>query len=267
MPDDGHRIDGVDRGGAHTGGPGTVAPSDAHRVADGTSADDGAPAGTEASGLAKILPFPRDWFGPIEDLVPVFPESDGVRAVSAASFWDEDAGAVHQLVESLDVRADDPNAEVAPEHAARWGRGRWVAWVGSALALVSVCAAGAIVLLSGGLHHPLLMTGAGQATGHRAQRRPTEAAKPAPTVTVVVSARPSVKTPRHRARVGAASHTFKVAAVAVESGGRASRAPSTHVATGAASDVTSVSASHLETGSASSAGAGCAESPDSGCMP
>ncbi|MGC9220129.1 MAG: hypothetical protein ACP5H2_02095 [Solirubrobacteraceae bacterium] len=90
---------------------------------------------------AKILPFPRDWFGPLDELVSVFPDppsdssaalhaaqsarhgqpqgsgvegtwsegpgdegtgtdASGTGMVSAASFWGEDADALHQVVQT-----------------------------------------------------------------------------------------------------------------------------------------------------------------------
>jgi len=230
--------------------------------------------------LAKVLPFPRDWFGPIDDLVPVFPEppASGPAAISAASFWDEDAGAVHQAVESLDPRwvgdgedeglvalesdaEDPPDQEGVVESPERVRRRRVFAIAGGVLCLVFVCAAVALVLLTGGLGHAHAPASAKPAASHSTHREPVPASTSQQTVTVVVHDKTVVSRHRHHARAVAAashrvdttSHTSSVAAEPVQSARSSAAAPAAPAAEAA--------------GSGSSAGAGCVPSPDSGCMP
>jgi hypothetical protein len=232
--------------------------------------------------MAKILPFPRDWFGPIEELVPVFPEPDAAPVISAASFWDEDAGAVHQAVESpLDRRwvgasggseVDGPLVELAPHgpdavpafgNPRRRRRARAAAKLGAGVGVAAVCAAVALLLLTGGLRHPLSLPATKQVANHAAHRKPVAAIAPQPTVTeptvtVVTSAKPPVKRARRPRRSTAVTHR-SAASAPTRAAARSTPAVSTHLSSG--------SAPAAGSGSASPAGRGCVRSPDSGCLP
>ena len=75
----------------------------------------------EADAEATILRFPRDWFGPTEELVPFGPRADGVAVVeddeqsvaldeglppsSASAFWSEDSARIHDAVEGPAVES------------------------------------------------------------------------------------------------------------------------------------------------------------------
>ena len=69
--------------------------------------------GLGTSGTLNVIRFPGDWYGPVEDLVPVGADAEpdeeiGVRVGAtdrtADSFWGEDAQAVHQVDELADGR-------------------------------------------------------------------------------------------------------------------------------------------------------------------
>jgi hypothetical protein len=75
----------------------------------------------EADAEATILRFPRDWFGPTEELVPFGPRADGVAVAeddeqsvalgeglppsSASAFWSEDSARIHDAVEGPAVES------------------------------------------------------------------------------------------------------------------------------------------------------------------
>ncbi len=266
MADDGHRTDGSDDG------------TSINRGAEAAPASPTRPSG-ESPGLAKILPFPRDWFGPVDDLVPVFPEpASGPAAISAASFWDEDAGAVHQVVESLDRRwvgdgadeglqslesdAEDQDQAVVAEPRGRVRRVRVFAIAGGVFCLLLVCAAVVFVLLTGGLRHSLSLFSTTPAASHTTRAESAATSTPSQTVRVVVRAKKVVSRRRHGSRTVAGrssdktspdrtSHESSPAATSVQPDHSAAPTPST-------ADTA---------GSSGSAGAGCVQSPDSGCMP
>ena len=75
----------------------------------------------EADAEATILRFPRDWFGPTEELVPFGPRADrvavadgdeqsvaldeGLPPSSASAFWSEDSAKIHDAVEGPEVES------------------------------------------------------------------------------------------------------------------------------------------------------------------
>lgn len=88
----------------------------------GSASQAGARGAAEPQLPANVLPFRRDWFGPIDELIPVDPLSPGARgtedggrpssAGSAAAFWGADADFVHELdvPDSGPIAPSDPPA-------------------------------------------------------------------------------------------------------------------------------------------------------------
>jgi hypothetical protein len=259
MSDDGRRTEGQD--GTRSSHTGQRTSEDPHP-------------GGEGAALGKILPVPRDWFGPIEDLVPVFPEPqpDPATAISAASFWDEDAGAVHQAVESLDRRwvgedgtaaADGPLAELevevdeldaeltpagldaaaAPRGSAGGGRAWALIKLGAGLVgLIAVGAVVAVLLLTGGLRHPLSLLTTKQVASHVAHRKHVATVTLVPTVTVVTPAQAPVKRARPRRRTGVARRSTTHAPAPAAA--RSTPAPSTYASAGTVSSAGGGSAAY-----------------------
>lgn len=64
----------------------------------------------------NVVRFPRDWFGPTEDLVPFGPRASEPRAddldqpapARADDFWGEDAAAIHDVLEAPEPDAEEP---------------------------------------------------------------------------------------------------------------------------------------------------------------
>ncbi len=64
----------------------------------------------------KVVPFPREWYGSPDELVPIDlgpPEVDATDAAEtdateAAAFWEGGAGGDHELTEPPDARLRDP---------------------------------------------------------------------------------------------------------------------------------------------------------------
>lgn len=66
------------------------------KPAGNNGSDDGT--GARHAANPNVVPFPRDWIGPLEELVPIHlddPDDDGP---DASSFWDGDSTAVHEVV-------------------------------------------------------------------------------------------------------------------------------------------------------------------------
>jgi hypothetical protein len=60
-----------------------------------------------SSGVDNVVPFPRDWIGPLDELVPIGPsaERDAEDAalgeeLAADSFWSESSASLHQVIEA-----------------------------------------------------------------------------------------------------------------------------------------------------------------------
>lgn len=103
----------------------------------------------EADAEATILRFPRDWFGPTEELVPFGPRADDVAVAegdeqliavdeelppsSASAFWSQDSARIHDAVEGPAVKsaalAEAPVAE----------RTRWRRFSAGRVLLVACC--------------------------------------------------------------------------------------------------------------------------------
>ncbi len=59
----------------------------------------------------NVVRFPRDWIGPLEELVPFGPSADRAAAVeaptlSADAFWGEDSGSLHAVMQAPRAAAD-----------------------------------------------------------------------------------------------------------------------------------------------------------------
>jgi hypothetical protein len=82
----------------------------------GTLKDSGAP----SEGAGNVIRLPREWIGPLEELVPIRPatptdesgitSADDALPPTADAFWSEDAGALHNAVRA-------PDGAVAAERA------------------------------------------------------------------------------------------------------------------------------------------------------
>jgi hypothetical protein len=60
-----------------------------------------------SSGVDNVVPFPRDWIGPLDDLVPIGTSTEGAPeeeevadAVAADAFWSEGSASLHQVIEA-----------------------------------------------------------------------------------------------------------------------------------------------------------------------
>ena len=60
-----------------------------------------------SGGTDNVVQFPRDWIGPVEDLVPLGvpepgPDSEREldRALGASAFWDESSASLHEAIEA-----------------------------------------------------------------------------------------------------------------------------------------------------------------------
>ncbi len=79
--------------------------------------------------MSNVVPFPRDWIGPTEDLIPVGPSAEGTpdeglatldedeelgRALGADAFWGERSASLHEAIEAP-MPAERAPAEQLPE--------------------------------------------------------------------------------------------------------------------------------------------------------
>ena len=70
----------------------------------------------------KVVPFPREWYGSPDELVPIDlgpPEADaadaaGSAATEAAAFWEGDVGTERELADPADARRRDPATSRSP---------------------------------------------------------------------------------------------------------------------------------------------------------
>jgi hypothetical protein len=69
-------------------------------VAAGNSNSDSS-AGAAQTAAPNVVQFPGDWIGPLDELVPIGLDRAGQDHPRASSFWDGDATAVHEAVESV----------------------------------------------------------------------------------------------------------------------------------------------------------------------
>ncbi len=108
---------------------------------------------TGTAGADNVIRFPRNWFGSVDELVPIgtpaaehpAPEPDSAAVVCADDFWGEGAGALHQAVQpTAEVPAPGPVPVLAttrpepfsavhqPDRTGRPSAGVW--WFGAMLA-------------------------------------------------------------------------------------------------------------------------------------
>jgi hypothetical protein len=56
-----------------------------------------------SSGVDNVVPFPRDWIGPLDDLVPIGTAGEDEEitdAFAADAFWSEGSASLHQVIEA-----------------------------------------------------------------------------------------------------------------------------------------------------------------------
>ena len=243
--------------------------------------DDGQGAGADAR---KVVPFPREWYGSPDELMPIdlgSPEADvadaaGFDATEAAAFWEGGVGADHRLADPSDQRRRDPartrpavhtepgptsDRPTRPQAASRRVAVRPLA----VAALLAVALAGVAAVLVSGLG----AAGHGTDPGARSQRHD---ASRAVTKTVTTPVTVTTKVPDHGGRgkrTSTRTHAGRPAGDSAQSGTTAVKQPA---ATHPTSDQDSVPSSQTSPpatagGSLHSAGTGCTQSPDSGCLP
>jgi hypothetical protein len=132
-----------------------------------------------SSGVDNVVPFPRDWIGPLDDLVPIGSSAEdddecSADAFAADAFWSEGSASLHQLVEAAPERARGSSpgeVPVASEEAPEPDSGRPA--IGRRLRLTSparrrVCALGAAasILLGAGAALAMQSGSAAPSTGH-----------------------------------------------------------------------------------------------------
>ena len=195
---------------------------------ESAGADSPQPTESDESALTNVLQFPRDWFGPIEELEPIDLDPTAVPAqtaspVSAAAFWDEDAGSVHQLLDFPDGEEPDGGelatqiAEYEPAparhseqqpggEAVSSGRSRLrpvgLLMIGLAALLLAGCV---VVLASGALHHRAPGPAPARPRTRTRQSHAPRTQAPRVTVTTTVTTVRKARTPRPKATRKAAS--------------------------------------------------------------
>jgi uncharacterized membrane protein YgcG len=254
--------------------------SDQDHGGDGTTKISSANTGTksghadpDAATVTNVLPFPRDWFGPIEALEPVDLDPPISSPVDAAAFWDADAGAIHQLVDHPDGEAPSTEA-LAP--ARERSRTRRLARI--VLGLIVLLAVGSALALTGGaLHHRAPVSAPAQSQ----RRHKSVSHSPAPQVTVtatVTTAQTTTRAAVTRRHRKAARRSVAVKAAASDKPEQADSAQTavsvTHHQSQTQTPVVKSSVGWVRSGSsgssgssAQSGGSGCVQSPDSGCLP
>jgi hypothetical protein len=235
----------------------------------------------------NVVPFPRDWYGSVDDLVPIDLEPPQAGPNAAAAFWDGDAGIaegagiVEEDAEPSDRRLGHGDAGVTvgsdrirsmprSQHQDAHPRRRGV-WKPALAALLAVILGGvaAVLITQGGRPHAAGVAGR--------QRQPDTVKMRTETVTtpVTVTATAPTRPRRHRHRVKSASPLPRKSIVvrsatspspstsSSPSVADSSRSPAADLPkskTGAKSESIGVSKS-------ASSATGCAQSPDSGCLP
>ena len=230
----------------------------------------------------NVVPFPGDWIGSLDDLVPIEtgrPEPESPRA-GAAGFWEGDASAGHEAVAApgprSSVRGDledrrpgqtrphragpgDPSSDVrrpvrgqrraapVPETFRQGRRPRWL--LVAALVLATLLGGAAFLL------QPGVSTDRGSDAARAGRHQQVVRTE---TLTTPVTVTTTVPVPRQHGRSGARGHRPKPNAGARSPAIVASSPPTTYKPV----------VSARSPGRTSEAGpAGCAESPDSGCLP
>lgn len=232
----------------------------------------------------KVVPFPREWYGSPDELVPIDlgpPEADtadaaGSDTTQAAAFWEGGAGIDHELADPPNARLRDPatsrsavRTEPArtsdrpspPKPRSRRSSRRPLAVV----ALLAVVLAGGVAVLVSG-------PGTRNGTDPGARTRRQDASR-AVTKAVTTPVTVTAKVPAHGARgkrTSTRTHAGRPSGDRAQSGTAAVRQPA--ATTQPASETNSPPSSQTSPpattgGSLHSSGTGCAQSPDSGCLP
>jgi hypothetical protein len=299
MTDQDWEVDGATGGSAAASGETGASPAgDAGSTGSSRSASD--PSDPQN---AKVVPFPGNWFGSVDELIPIHPEARApvielapetfgplngdVAAADASDFWEGDADALEEvsipaepqsaiaLLRSPGAAKRKPASDrTTAESAASIGgqpvlathRARRVVAVIAALALASVA-----VLLATGVLSGRADPGRAEHRGHHAAAAGHHAA-PAVTQTIT-SAAVTVTTkvrarPRHHHKV-AQTGTARTTSGPTAANGSASQSSAVNTPPSSSSKSTPASPSHTSaTSTSSSSGSGCAaQSPDSGCRP
>jgi hypothetical protein len=85
---------------------------------------------TGSSGVDNVVPFPRDWIGPLDDLVPIGTSAEGgtedeeiAGAFAADAFWSEGSASLHQVIEApaQPGAAEEASRDQSPVLAAEAG--------------------------------------------------------------------------------------------------------------------------------------------------
>jgi hypothetical protein len=239
-------------------------------------ADGGRLAGADAP---NVVPFPRDWFGSVDELVPIELDPPEAGPNAAAAFWDGDAGVGEDAAEASG-RREQPGtpAAAAGSDQTQWARRsrpptrprRSVGWKLVVVALLALVLGGAAALL---------LTGNGASrgaddAGHQRQRFALNVRTETVTAPVTVTATMPVRSHGHRRRRNSA--TTPRITVATRRATAQSQLSSSASTAGAGSEGPVVATSQSKDGGSSEsmrdrksgrASAGCAESPDSGCLP
>ncbi len=237
------------------------------------SGDSGVGTGTDA---ANVVPFPRDWFGSVDELVPIDLEPSCSVANDAAAFWDGDAEEIGDPAPSPEARRGDAGASGSggaasrPIHAYHATEPKRRAfWKPVAAVMLVLVVAGAAVALVAGGGAPRELRAAGPRHPQDQMKTLTETVTAPVTVTTTEPARTRrnkrrAKSPKptHGANVGATSLPVASHAIAPSANiGVSSQVPA-RVSSG------TKSGSHQSRlGSSSRSSGGCAQSPDSGCLP
>lgn len=110
---------------------------------EGRTSDQG---GRELGTHSNVVPFPRDWLGPRDELIPFGPSArDEPRVPPAAdAFWGEDSGAIHAVLPG-------PEAIAAPTARGSliWPRRLSASRIAACGVLAVVCAAALVGKLGG----------------------------------------------------------------------------------------------------------------------
>jgi hypothetical protein len=117
---------------------------------EGPKTEDG---GREARSASNVVPFPRDWLGPREELIPFGSSADDVVAIGgspaeAEAFWGEESVAVHAVLAGPQPNASDPSARLR-------ARASWLAAGGLVVVLVAAAAFGELAGAPTAGHGPI----------------------------------------------------------------------------------------------------------------
>jgi hypothetical protein len=230
------------------------------------------------------VPFPREWYGSPDELVPIDlapPEADatdaaGSGATEAAAFWEGGAGTDHELADPSDQRRRDPatsrsavHTEPAPTsdrpNRPKAASRRVAVRPLAVAALLAVVWAGVAAVVVSGLGARHGTDPGGLAQRQQAARALTETVTTPVTVTATAPARGT-----RGERPATHTHTGSAAGSRPDSGTAAAQQSAAAKQTAALEEPapSSVTSTPAATGGSSqSPGAGCTQSPDSGCLP